>query len=107
LQVARREGRFEDEGWRLRKDGSRFWANVVITALWSDDGRLIGFTKVTRDLSERRRTEEALRWSEQRLEKAYLELSRRNSDLEDFAHVASHDLQEPLRKIRTFAELLE
>ena len=107
LKVARKTGRFEDEGWRLRKDGSRFWANVVITALWTDDGRLIGFTKVTRDLTERRRHEEELRLSEQRLERAYEEVSRRNRELRDFARVASHDLQEPLRKVGTFAELLD
>jgi PAS domain S-box-containing protein len=66
LEVARREGRFEDEGWRVRNDGSRFWASVVITALWGPDGQLVGFAKVTRDLSERRRQEEQLRASEQR-----------------------------------------
>src|SRR5687767_6691622 len=53
LKVATREGRFEDEGWRLRKDGSRFWANVVITALRDASGNLLGFSKITRDLSER------------------------------------------------------
>jgi PAS domain S-box-containing protein len=65
LVVAEAEGRFEDEGWRLRKDGSRFWANVIITALRDEDGTLIGFAKVTRDLSERRQAEQALRESEQ------------------------------------------
>jgi PAS domain S-box-containing protein len=58
LQIAIREGRFEDEGWRTRKDGSVFWANVVITALRDASGRLFGFAKVTRDLTERRRAEE-------------------------------------------------
>ena len=66
LEIAIAEGRIEDEGWRIRKDGSRFWANVVITALWNSDGVLVGFAKVTRDLSERRATEEALRLSEER-----------------------------------------
>jgi len=51
LEVAEREGRFEDEGWRIRKDGSRFWANVVITALFDKSGTLVGFGKVTRDLT--------------------------------------------------------
>jgi PAS domain S-box-containing protein len=60
-------GRFEDEGWRVRKDGTRFWANVVITALREESGRLIGFSKITRDLTERRRHEEELRTSEERL----------------------------------------
>jgi PAS domain S-box-containing protein len=66
LVVAAREGRFEDEGWRMRKDGTRFWANVVITALHSPDGTLKGYAKVTRDLTERRRHEESLRYNEMR-----------------------------------------
>ena len=61
LEVAAKEGRFEDEGWRLRKDGSRFWANVVITALRDESGTLIGFGKVTRDFSERIKVDELLR----------------------------------------------
>jgi len=61
LEVAAREGRFEDEGWRIRKDGSRFWANVVITALHDPGGKLVGFAKVTRDLTERRAAEEQAR----------------------------------------------
>jgi PAS domain S-box-containing protein len=66
LRVAAMEGRFEDEGWRLRKDGTRFWANVIITALRDARGELRGFSKITRDLSERRRHEEQLRRSEER-----------------------------------------
>src|SRR6185295_433433 len=66
LRVAAREGRFEDEGWRVRRDGSRFWANVVITALRDDSGNLLGFSKITRDLSQRRAQEERLRESEER-----------------------------------------
>jgi PAS domain S-box-containing protein len=58
LREAAREGRFEDEGWRIRKDGTRFWANVVITALRDAHGELVGFAKVTRDLTERRRAEQ-------------------------------------------------
>ncbi|MBW8905890.1 MAG: PAS domain S-box protein [Betaproteobacteria bacterium] len=66
LQVATVEARFEDEGWRVRKDGSRFWANVVITALRDEEGKLVGFSKITRDLSERRLHELAMRQSEER-----------------------------------------
>jgi PAS domain S-box-containing protein len=66
LKVATMEGRFEDEGWRVRKDGSRFWANVIITALRAEDGRLLGFSKITRDRTARREQEEALRQSEER-----------------------------------------
>src|SRR3954463_3499762 len=58
LEVAAREGRFEDEGWRVRKDGSQFWANVVISAIRDDLGTLVGYSKVTRDLTERRRAEQ-------------------------------------------------
>lgn len=66
LQQARALGRFEDEAWRLRKDGSRFWANVVITALYDEDRNVRGFLKITRDLTERKEAEVALRLSEQR-----------------------------------------
>jgi PAS domain S-box-containing protein len=66
LQVATKVGRVEDEGWRVRKDGTRFWANVVVTALRDESGRLRGFGKVTRDTTERKRSEDALRAAEER-----------------------------------------
>jgi len=66
LEMAQRVGSFEDEGWRVRKDGSLFWANVVITAMRDVTGALIGYSKVTRDLTQRRGHEEALRQSEER-----------------------------------------
>jgi len=66
LRGATRDGRFEDDGWRVRKDGTLFWANVIITALHDATGNLVGFAKVTRDLTERRRAEETLRQSEER-----------------------------------------
>lgn len=66
LKMATEHGRFEDEGWRVRKDGSRFWANVILTRLDDPAGKLIGFTKITRDLAERRLQEELLRSSEER-----------------------------------------
>lgn len=68
LETATREGRLEDEGWRLRQDGSRFWANVVITALKDADGRLRGFAKVTRDFTDRMQAERELRESKRKLE---------------------------------------
>jgi two-component system, chemotaxis family, CheB/CheR fusion protein len=67
LKTAIAEGRVEQEGWRLRKDGSRFWANVVITALWGSDGALRGFSKVTRDITERMQAHEALRKTNEEL----------------------------------------
>ncbi len=70
LRVALKEGRYEAEGWRFRKDGTRFWANVVITPVYGDGGGLLGFAKVTRDLTERRKAEEQFRQSERRLAEA-------------------------------------
>jgi PAS domain S-box-containing protein len=67
LRRALASGRFEDEGWRLRKDGSRFWANVIITPLYDAGGALAGFAKITRDLTDRRAHEQRLRASEERL----------------------------------------
>ena len=67
LEQARQEGRYEAEGWRLRKDGTRFWANVAIDAIRDDDGELIGFAKITRDLTERRETQLQLEESREQL----------------------------------------
>ncbi|CAN7778536.1 PAS domain S-box protein [Paraburkholderia hospita] len=66
LRTALDEGKFEDEGWRVRKDGSQFWASVVIDPLRDDSGKLVGFAKITRDITERKAAQEALRESEQR-----------------------------------------
>jgi PAS domain S-box-containing protein len=66
LETAQREGRFEAEGWRVRKDGTRFWANVVIDPIWNPAGELVGYAKVTRDLTDKKAAEEELRRSEER-----------------------------------------
>lgn len=66
LVRAAADGRFEDEGWRIRKDGQRFWANVVITAMHDEQGKLIGYSKITRDLTERKKQEDRIRQSEER-----------------------------------------
>ena len=65
LEISAREGKFENEGWRIRKDGSRFWAHVVIDPIRSPDGRLVGFAKITRDLTERKAAEDRLRQKEE------------------------------------------
>ena len=107
LRQAAREGKAVHEGWRQRKDGSLFWGSVVMTAIHNDDGKLIGFTKVTRDLTERKLTEERLLESSMALEQKNRELERINEELSSFAYISSHDLQEPLRKIQTFADRIQ
>ncbi len=95
LEVAQRVGHFEDEGWRIRKDGSRFWANVVITAVRDAHGALHGFAKVTRDLSERKRHEE------ERVQLARAEEARRAAEANEEQQRA---LAESLREARDKAE---
>src|SRR5262249_23691520 len=74
LEIALKDGRFEDEGWGIRKDGSRFWANVIITAVRDNAGKLVGFGKVTRDFTERMEAKEALARSERSLRELSLHL---------------------------------
>jgi PAS domain S-box-containing protein len=100
IRKAVEEGRAMHEGWRRRKDGTEFWGSVVITALHGDDKEIIGFTKVTRDLTERKLAEDLMR-------QHTAELEIKNQQLEQFAYIASHDLQEPLRKIQTFVQVLD
>jgi PAS domain S-box-containing protein len=70
LEIAKRDGRFEKEGWRLRKDGTRFWANVIIDVIHGDDGKLIGFAKITRDITEKKQAQQALEQAQQELVQA-------------------------------------
>ena len=102
LEIAIREGRVEDEGWRVKKDGSRFWANVIITALRDERGVLVGFAKVTRDLTERRRAELKAIDDARRLAEA----EAANKAKADFLTAMSHELRTPLNAIGGFAELL-
>ena len=109
LEVAAREGRFEDENWRVRKDGSRFWANVIITALRDPEGRLVGYAKVTRDLTARRAAEEQAR----RLageEAAHRESQRRAAELEALnlrLREANEELQATLTEAETARKAAE
>jgi PAS domain S-box-containing protein len=102
LEVAERDGRVEDEGWRIRKDGTRFWANIVITALRDHNGVLVGFAKVTRDLTERRRAELRAIAAAKRVAQA----EEANKVKATFLAAMSHELRTPLNAIGGYADLL-
>ena len=90
LAVARDQGRFEDEGWRLRKDGTTFWANVVITPVYDEKRELRGFAKITRDLTTRRKVEE---------------LQRTERQMNEFLGMLAHELRNPLAPIRNALDI--
>lgn len=111
LKEAAETGRFEDEGWRIRKDGTKFWANVLITAMRDSKGKLIGFSKVTRDVTDKKRAEDLLKMAytnlENRVEQRTNELSKANKELEEavksrdeFLSIASHELRTPLTPLK-------
>jgi PAS domain S-box-containing protein len=106
LEHARREGRWESEGWRVRKDGTRFWASVVITRLIGHDGQLRGFAKVTRDLTERKRGEDALRGILAREREAAEQLRDLDRMRSDLVSTVAHDLRAPVGVMQSFLELL-
>ncbi|CAD0006021.1 PAS domain S-box protein [Flavobacterium chungangense] len=103
LQLARERGKAVQEGWRIRKDRSLFWSSAVITAIHNKKGEVIGFSKVTHDLTEKKKAEDKLKLNALELEQKNIELEQMNKELQSFAYISSHDLQEPLRKIQTFA----
>ncbi|ARS34608.1 PAS domain-containing sensor histidine kinase [Pontibacter actiniarum] len=99
LRKALEFGHFEDEGWRIRKGGNAFWANVVITPVYNSDNRLLGFAKITRDLTERRRNEELMLKNK--------ELVKINNELDNFVYAASHDLKAPITNLEGLLTALE
>ena len=113
LEVALREGHYEEEGWRVRKDGSRFWANVLITAVFNTAGEHIGFAKVTRDTSARRRLEmereqavRALAAANNELERLNQRLQRAAEDQSQFVAVTAHELRTPIGVLGGSADTL-
>jgi PAS domain S-box-containing protein len=104
LKIAKETGRVEDEGWRLRKDGSQFWANVIITALLDDEGQLRGFSKVTRDLTEHKRNEEAVQRAHAELEERVLQ---RTADLAEANRSLQIEVEERKRLEQELKRRLE
>lgn len=100
LMKVREDGRSENEGWHVRKDGGRFWAHVVITPLWDAGGHMRGYVRVSRDITDRMRAEEELRAAKDEAERANMAKSK-------FLAAASHDLRQPVQALVFFASALE
>lgn len=107
LSEAAASGQSENEGWRVRKDGTRFWADVVVAAVRDGAGKLLGFVKVTRDLTERKYAEEHIQKLNTDLQHRADLLESTNKELEAFSYSVSHDLRAPLRHIDGFVKLLD
>ena len=106
LELAIRDGRYEEEGWRIRKDGTRFWANVVITALFDHDGNLAGFGKVTRDVTERRQTEEARIRVAATLSEANEQLRMAREEAVNALDITAHELRSPIAAMAGAADIV-
>lgn len=106
LDIAAATGSVSEQGWRLRKDGTRFWADVSVSALRDDEGRLLGFAKVNRDLTARKAAEEQIERLRVDLHAQNESLATANADLEAFSRSMAHDLKAPVRHIHAYADLL-
>jgi PAS domain S-box-containing protein len=106
LEVAKAQGRFEDEGWRVRKEGSRFWASVVITAMRDASGHLVGYLKITRDLTERHKHEEELAQSEKREREHAEALADAVRRMREYVAMVTHEMRNPLTPIRNAVSLM-
>ena len=111
LREAKLTGRFEDEGWRMRKDGTKFWANVLITAIRDENKNIIGFSKLTRDITDKKRSDELLKMAHSNLEKRVEERTRQLTETneklqkaiyvrDEFLSIASHELRTPLTPLK-------
>ncbi|WP_166140649.1 PAS domain S-box protein [Nocardioides ochotonae] len=107
LELAVRDGRYEEEGWRLRKDGTRFWAQVTITAVRDETGRLVGFAKVTRDVTERHMFLESQERSARALAEANERLKKVADEQARFVAVTAHELRGPLGTMGMSAGMLQ
>lgn len=108
LATALQQGVYETEDWRKKKDGSHFWATIILTPIFAADGRHIGFTKITGDITRQKELQDKLAERQQEaLERKNEELHKINLDLDNFIYTASHDLRSPITNIEALMSLLK